>query len=514
MKKTLCLLAVCIISACTSSAQDFLNPRIYPGVQSVFIDSAKVVYRGYDSITVSRSWLSSGFVFITTTFTNLTISQPSVNLLPLSTTGNGTDTVGLSGLMPGAVYQIVVRATDGVSIDSIVIIDSTLASPPTPVDIGPMITVSNISSYSGLLTVPYQRNGGGTVFVTWQDSASGGSWATLSVHQIVGVNPIGFDTLTVFQSPNTTKWYRAFGVNQMFPSNPDTANKSSVTTLPLLANPPAVDSVVATSITSQGGIVTIYVTADSIGGVLFVETICGGNTVSYTPIAYGAGTNSYQINVVTCGPLEIVTVSIQLISSNPNWSTVTSTATFQTSSGPFEISILNCSSTAGVVTANVNYSSGGYANNGMYLFASPTWDTTFSNPAGYSQIYSGVAQALNGAFTMHITDSLASGTTYNLKAYLFNALGLVETASYCTFTTPGTTSVLENGKPTKNLFFSVGEGMLKYQTGENDILTVIDMTGRTLVEEKVSQAGEVTIDFPSGIYLARIGNKTLKFFVH
>lgn len=512
MKKTLCLLAVCTMITFGLKAQNLLGA--FPGFASIYsIDSVEVIHRGYDTLAISVDWSSNGFVVLTTTFTNMTTMQ-STSLAPSVYNSGGTDTLGAGSLMAGAVYMITVRATDGITADSVIVFDSTLSSPPTPVDIGPMITVSSISSYSGMLTVPYQRNGGGVVFVTWQDSASGGSWTTLSVHQIVGVNPTGFDTLTVFQSPNTTKWYRAFGINQMFPSNPDTANKSSVTTLPLLANSPVIDSVVVTSITSQGGIVTFYITADSIGGVLFVETTCGGNTSSYAPIAYSAGTNSYQLNVASCGPLDIVTVSIQLISSNPNWIIVTSTETFQTSSGPFEISILNCSFNGGVVTANVNYSSGGYANNGMYLFAFESWDLTFSNAVGYSQIYSGVGQASNGAFTMHIIDPLASGTTYNLKAYLFNALGLVETASYCTFITPGTTSVLENGKPTKNLFFSVGEGMLKYETGENDILTVIDMTGRTLVEEKVSQIGEVAIDFPSGIYLARMGNKTLKFFVH
>ena len=490
-----------------------MNPRIYPGIHSASIDSVKVIYRGYDSLAIARYFGASTNALVQSTFANGIVTPVSTPIQSIS--GSVVDTVGFSGLMPGSVYTITTVIADIVTgTDTIVIVDSTLSNPPTPVDIGPMITVSNISSYSGLLTVPYQRNGGGTVFVTWQDSASGGSWATLSVHQIVGVNPIGFDTLTVFQSPNTTKWYRAFGINQMFPSNPDTANKSSVTTLPLLANPPAVDSVVVTSITSQGGIVTIYVTADSIGGVLFVETTCGGNTVSYSPIAYSAGTNSYQINVITCGPLDIVTVSIQLISSNPNWSTVTSTATFQTSSGPFEISFSSCSAVGTVVSADVIYSSGGYANNSMYLYAFESWDITFSNGVGYSQLYFGVGQASSGTFTMSITSGLSPGTTYILKAYLFNTLGLIETASYCTVTMPGTTSVLENGRPTLNLFFSESEGILKYKTVENDILTVIDMTGRTLMEEKVSQIGEVAIDFPSGIYLARMGNKKLKFFVH
>ncbi len=503
MKKTLLLLAVMYVHA-VAIGQNLFGPML---TQS--IDSVKIVYRGYDSLAVARYFGIATNALVQTTFANGITNPVSTPVQYVN--GVVSDTVGVGGLMSGSVYTIsTVVAQIGSGTDSIVIMDSTLAGLPTPVGVGPMISVSNVSSYSGLLTVPYQRNGGGSVFVTWEYSLSGGTWSYLTTHQISGVNPNGYDTLTVFQNPNTTHFYRAIGINQMFPLVPDTAQIVMVETLPLLANPPVVDTVVVTSITSQGGIVMITVSADSIGGVLFVETTCGGNTTSYTPVAYSVGTHSYQVTVTTCGPLQTVAITVSLISSNTNWNTVSSGATFQTSSGPFEIAITNCFAVGSVATTDVNYSSGGYANNSMYLFASPTWDTTFSNPAGYSQIYSGIPQAIGGVYSMSITSGLSPGVTYLLKAYLFNALGLIE-SSYCTVTMPGTTSIEENGKPTENLFFS--EGAVRYKAKEGDKLIITDIVGRCLFSEHVSDTGQITIDFPRGIYIARLGNKSLKFLV-
>lgn len=505
MKKAL-FLCTCMCILKISVGQNLFGPMLL--TQS--IDSVKVVYRGYDSLAVARYFSVATNALVQTTFANGIANPVSTTIQNI--TGVFSDTVGVGGLMSGSIYTIttVVVQIDS-SADTVVVLDSTLAGIPTPVDIGPMISVSSISSYSALLTVPYQRNGGGTVFVTWQDSVSGGAWSYLTTHQISGVNPTGNDTLTVFQNPNTSRWYRAIGINQMFPLIPDTSQSVVVVTLPLLANPPIVDSVIVTSITSQGGIVTITVSADSIGGVLFVETTCGGNTTSYTPIAYSAGTHSYQVTVTACGPLQTVAIAVSLISSNTNWSTVSASATFQTSSGPFEVAITSCFAIGAVASVDVTYSSGGYANNSFYLYAFNTWDINFNNAIAFSQIYSGVPQAVGGTYTMSITTGLSPGTTYLLKAYLFNALGQIESLP-CTVTMPGTTSISENEKFIEYLFFS--EGVLNYSTKDNDELTVCDMTGHVLFNENISYTGSIPMNYPRGMYFVRKGNnKPYRFYI-
>ncbi len=501
MKKILLLLTVLSMQT-ASYGQHFF----WQMLQSV--DSVKVIYRGYDSLAIARYFGASTNALVQSTFANGIVTPVSTPIQNIS--GSVVDTVGFSGLIPGSLYTITTVIADIVTgTDTIVIVDSTLSSPPNPVDIGPTIMVSDITTHSALLTVPFDRNGGGAVFVTWEDSVSGGSWSYLLTHQISGTNTQGDDTLTVFQNPNTTRWYRANGINQMFPLFPDTANIVSVTTFPLLANPPTIDSISFSNVTDQGGMVSVHISADSLGGVVFVQIVCGGQTYSLPPTAYSSGISTHTFSISTCGPLDTVDVYIQVISSNPNWNTINSGITFMTSSGIFEIAIQNCAHNvgAGIATVNVLYSSGGYDNNTLYIFAFDENDVNFNSALGFSQIYTGVPEAQQGNFTMYITTGLMSWMTYAYKAYMFNPLGLIQ-SSPCV---PIATNVFEVSGQDEYLSL-LNSNQLTYRIEGTHPLFIVDVMGRILSKEFVTGKGEYDISLlHPGMYIATINGKSEKF---
>ncbi|MBP6856439.1 MAG: T9SS type A sorting domain-containing protein [Candidatus Pacebacteria bacterium] len=504
MKKTLILFAVVCLHTAVFGQSLFVPLK---NLETLSLDSVTVIHRGYDSLAIVRHFGAGTSAIAQTTFYN-GITPPSVSS-PISISGAVIDTVGMGGLMAGSVYTINTVFIQGTLIDSIVIVDSTLSSPPSPLDVGPTIVVSNTTSYSALLTVPFNRNGGGTVFMTWQDSTSGGQWNFLTTHQVVGTNDLGNDTLTVFQSPATTRWYRAIGFNQMFPLFLDTSLHAVVTTPALLANPPSFDTISVSNITDQGGVVTVTLSADSIGGVVFVQIVCGGQTYSLPPQAYSAGTSSLNFLVTVCGPLDSVTVNVQIISSNPAWTTVYGSTGFSTASGLYEISITNCYSVGQTGMVDILYSTGGYGNNSMYLLAFLPND--LNNAIAFSQIYSGLPSALGGTYTMMIMSGLMPSTTYVVKAYIFNQLGQMD--DMCTLTMPGTTSVDENEKNSTKIFFDGENSAIHFSGFGNETLSVYDLQGRCLHSSDIQSNGSYNVDLVSGVYIANIGTRSMQFFV-
>lgn len=185
--------------------------------------------------------------------------------LPIGTT---TDTITSVGLIPNTTYYYLVWALDGASSDSMIVSNTTLFSPPGPMDVANMLA-SNITQTGAQLSVDFDSHNS-NAYIDWQRSTDGGAtWNTIAFH--TGLNGFSTDSLMISQSPGTTVLYMTRGWNDNYPGQPDTANIVSVTTYSLNAQPPMIDTATISGVNAWGGALYVVAHSDSVGTTTWVD---------------------------------------------------------------------------------------------------------------------------------------------------------------------------------------------------------------------------------------------------
>lgn len=489
MKKTL-LILVLLVGTMTSLAS---------------VDSLRVVYRSNDSLALMRAYtITSSSGIIQTVITN-TITQWTDTSYALVAQGVYRDTLGFGPLQAGSPYHIVMKTMEFSGIDSLVLDDSTLSSPQS---IGPVIlgtpTISSVSTMYTDVSVPWNKNGSNTIFLTWQwRDVSGGSWVTDSVVEDWTINQSGVSTYTFLGLPGDSIYVRVLGLGLQDTTYTNVVSDSVlVVFLELPASPPSFISTNATQISSSGASVSFTISADSIGGVRYVESSTDpsfGSSVTTYPIAgYTSGVHTYTYAVSGYQPMTTVYVRMRLISSNSNWSTVDTTVSFTTTGGAFEIVLDSVHAYATSAMGYARYASGGNSSNTLWFYVYSTSDTV--NPVAFSSLMSSLPQ---GNYTPYsdIVSGLSSNNCYYMKVFMFNSIGYTESPAMY-FCTQGVTGVDEHALTHISLYPNPAKSFISLR-GYKGIISVMNMAGSIVLETHVESEEQLPINLPSGLYVVR-----------
>lgn len=474
MKKIGVLITLCCVAMITRATS----------IDSSYIsngDTSQTVFVSYTATMPS-------FLFVTRD-TASDFQNPTLVASHSVVVGTFIDTIVSFPLMPSTRYFYRMLLSDGITIDTLIDSLTTLTSPAQPAVLANMLA-SAITQTGATLTVDY-NSGGSALFVDWKKSIdSGATWTTIAIHS--GLNGFSTDTLMVTQNPNTTVWYMARGWNLAFPTQPDTANVVSVTTYPIWAQHPNIDSLSVSLVDQTGGMLYVGADADSVGSTLIVntsESAFGSGGTIYPVTVFGTPQGMFDTTVWVSGFGANTNVYVQVITINQIG---TDTAYIDFITSPIVIGPPTMSTPA--VTINGNY----VTVESVCTSFDPYPNTLVGFEIAYDSdtnviIFNSGIDTLTVSLFQYVFGPLPDGH-YMVRGWIFNSQGFIQTAFV-----PFDITLLGITHPESVLI--------------PEHTYIYDIQGKYICEDVILDVCVYihNADLPSGVYMcARKGEKTIK----
>jgi hypothetical protein len=394
------------------------TPTISATASAISITSSTATIGGTITADGGATVTARGVVYGTTT--------GSATFSVTSGTGNGTYTIGLTGLTPATTYFARSFATNSVgTVYGTETNFTTIAVEPTVSATAAAASITGSSATSG---GTISSNGGATVTV------SGIIWSTtstptigLSTKTTNGALTGTYTSSITGLAPATLYYVRAYATNIIGTAY---GPQSNFTTLAIAPTISATAS--ATSITSSTATIGGTITSDGGAAVTSRGVVYGISSGSATfSVTSGTGTGTYTIGLTGLSPAttyyvrSFATNSVGTVYGTETNFTTNAIAPTLTTTAASSITKY-AASAGGTITSN-----GGSA----ITVSGICWSTTATPTTSDTKTTDGTT---SGTFTSSIT-GLTAGTTYYVRAYATNAIG----TSYATaqsFTTLSTAS--------------------------------------------------------------------------
>jgi hypothetical protein len=423
-----------------------------------------------------------------------------------------SDTITATGLNPGTVYTISMYVNDFVTVDSVVISDTTLQSPSVPAVVNNLL-ISNILQTGGTISVDYDA-GGPLMTLQFWNSTDSINWSLWSTYQLYGS---GTQSFFYAQSPSTKTYWIALGYN-ILSTVLDSSNVGVLETLPINASAPHIDSLFSFGITQNSGYINFKILIDSV-----ILTICTVQSSLDQSFSTGVWTDSsfiqlsgninHTVNIYgNNGYLPGQNIYVRVCAYNAIGSDTvylsftTNTAVF----GPPTASmnaVINITQSSGELFAN--YTIGGspyamfgfqaaYANdtNVLFWFSTPMIDTVYNQ--------SGVLHAT--------VTGLPSNTAVAGQFFIFTPNTGIVFTPFVFFTTLGFTEVDEY-IASKSYIRIRGDDIVVNAINKNSEVEIYSLSGQLVMKDRI-QRGEnkVNISNLHGMYIIRAEGLVKKFF--
>src|ERR1035437_7633787 len=366
-----------------------------------------------------------------------TTSTPTIaNSLTTDSTGTGSFTSNLSGLLPATTYYIRAYATNSagtaygneVSFTTSQIVVATLTTTAaTSITLTTAVSGGNITA-----------DGGGAI------TARGTCWATAANPTITdskttdGTGTGTFTSNLTGLSAGTTYHVRAYATNSAGTAYGNDVSFATTATLPTLTTT-AVTSITLTTAVSGGTITSNGGTLITVSGICWVTTTNPSITGSHSTDGTTTGSFTSNLTGLSAGDTYHVRASATnsagtAYGNDVSFTTTTTVATL-TTAVPTSITLTTAVS-GGTITSN-----GG----ALITVSGICWGTALNPSITDSHSTDGTA---TGSFTSNLT-GLSAGTTYHIRAYATNSAGtaygndvsFTTTTTVATLTTAAITSI-------------------------------------------------------------------------
>lgn len=407
--------------------------------------------------------------------------------------GSFVDTITAVGLMPNMPYSITMYVSDFSSVDSLVILDTTLSNPPDSASVS-NLQITNILQTGGTISADYDA-GGLLMFLQFWYSMDSINWNLWNVHALYG---LGTQTFFYAQTPGTTTYWLAIGANSLN-SVLDSSNVGVLVTLGANASPPNLNGIVVSNITQNSAQVDFDLTIDSI--ILTIVTVQSSldssfNTGVWTDSSFvqSSGTMHYSVSIFgNIGYPQGQDVYVRVCAYNIS-GTDTLFISFQTipiqTYPPYAVLDPYSVITPTSVNMSCQYDLGGtsigyigfevaYANDTNVIYWNSGIDTLYQNTGSFIRTVSG----------------LYNNTSYVGRAFVFNSNGIYYTP-FVNFTTPG--------------FLNIAD-YTHHKEGPY-LVEVFSLDGKLLFSKIIEENIELRSLLPSGFYIIREKSNGKEFF--
>ncbi len=474
----------------------------------VHVDSLYIVSKTDTSLTFRLQYFGTS----TANFISVVIDSSSSFSNPTSVfwTTYGTGTISVtktaSSLVPATVYYLKAYVNDfAASSDSVIISDTTLATPPSPMKFGSNFLKWNVTQTTFQLTLGYLTGSQG--YIQYVRKSDG---AIMDYHVVpLGMSVDTVQSGTITQLPGTTEKYYAIGWNDDFPAV-FSRDSISITTLPISASKPYIDTLYMATITSDGGQLRLKMHVDSLIGYTVDLRRSKDNattwSVPFTIITRPKGSPPLDTIITVSGfdPLSPSCIKATGVNSvGTSFSFVCFTTAAVTVVAP-TLQMHPHSINGGYLTVDIGITSNDPSLTGtkigIKVFKSNDTLNSISVPGA-------TLDTLGPVINFHFKKTLGlfQNGSYYYQAFAWNsASGSFVTTSLVPFTI-SVSGIEEYGREVEmRVFPNPMIDRMTFQTEETGILQISDLLGKIIVMREISRGEPCVLErnnLKSGLYL-------------